>query len=301
MRAAIINAYGGPSVLTYASLPDPIAAEHEVVVEVRAAGVNPVDGIYRRGEMRSWRELDFPAVLGWDVAGVVRSVGKAVTDLVVGDRVAGWADHSYAELCAVNSDLLVRIPDAMDFEAAAAVPLAAMTGSQMANVGADVAAGQRVLIAGALGSVGRVVYAARKRGAHVIVAVRQAKLEEARALGADEAVALDDEAALDALEPVDVVVNTIRGPLTGRLLGKIRQGGLYVSATGAPEGGPQRPDVRIVDFASKKNRSNLQEMLAAVASGALEIPIGHRFPLSQAADAHRALESGASAKIILLP
>ena len=302
MRAALIHEYGDPSVLQYEQAADPEYGPDEVLVRVAAASINPVDIQERSGSIRSYRPVVFPGILGWDLSGTVEKVGSNVDDLAAGDLVVGWAYHTYAELCAVKARLLVKIPSGLDLVSAAAIPLVSMTGSQLVLVGADVRAGQTVLVSGAAGGVGRAaVYAAKLRGAWVIAGVSSRQIEEARRLGADDVVALDDETALSRLAPVDVVANTVRGQTATALLDKVRPGGMFASVTGAPAGAESRTAVSTVAFVSRQDRANLADMLAAVRSGVLVIPIGLRLPLEEAAKGHGAVEKGGIGKVLLIP
>ena len=302
MRAVVIHEYGDPSVLRYEHAADPECGPQEVLVKVAAAGINPVDIQERAGSIRSYRPVVFPGILGWDVSGTVEKLGAEVEDLAVGDLVVGWAYHTYAQLCAVRADLLVKVPSGLDLVSAAALPLVSMTGSQLVLVGADVRAGQTVLVSGAVGGVGRAaVYAARLRGAWVIAGVQSKQLEEARLLGADDVVALDDEAAVGRLASVDVVANTVRGQSATKLLDKVRPGGMFVSVTGAPAGAETYSTISTVAFVSKQDRANLTNMVNAARSGDLVIPIGARLPLSEAADGHRLVEKGGIGKVLLVP
>ena len=210
MKAAVIYEFGGPEVLKYADYPDPVVGAGEVLVRVAAASINPVDTFERAG--RDWGPIQFPVVLGWDVAGIVLALGPGVTGFSIGDRVLAWADHTYAELCAVKAELLAKVPEGLDPVAAAALPLVTTTGNQLISVAAEAKAGQRVLVSGAFGGVGRsAVFSAKDRGARVIAGVLKHQLEAAKNLGAHEVLALDDESALNRLAPVDVVANAVRG------------------------------------------------------------------------------------------
>ncbi|MGI4730952.1 MAG: NADP-dependent oxidoreductase [Janthinobacterium lividum] len=302
MKAAVIERYGAPEVFSYRDMPEPVAGDGEVVVRIAAAGVNPVDGLDRAGGTKDWRPLAFPAIIGWDVSGVVESIGAGVADVAPGDRVMAWAFATYAEKVALKADLLARVPEGIDLVEAAALPLGAMTGTQLVLVGANVAAGQTVLVSGAVGTVGRAaVFAAKDRGARVIAAVRGSQVAEAGWLGADEVVALDDEAALTAIGTVDVVANTVRGPVADRLLELVGEGGTFASVTGASGGADRRPDVRVVAFVSKQDAANLAYVAEGVRSGRLTVPIDCRLPLERAREAHERLAKPGAGKILLVP
>ena len=302
MKAAVIHEYGGPEVLRYEDYPDPVLQPGEVLVRVNAAGVNPVDALERSGETKAWRPVQFPGVLGWDLSGTVEKLGSGAEGFSVGDQVLAWAYHTYADLCAVNAALLSKVPSGMNLVDAAALPLVAMTGSQLIYVAADVKPDQTVLVSGAAGSVGRsAVFAARDRGASVIAGVLRKQLDGVKSLGADRVVALDDPAAFADLKKVDVVANTVRGKTAEDLMAKVKEGGIFASVTGAPANAAGYPQVHTVAFVSKQDTKNLERMVEAVKAGELTIPIGSRVPLQNASEAHAALAKGGSGKILLLP
>jgi NADPH:quinone reductase-like Zn-dependent oxidoreductase len=302
MKASVIHEYGGPEVLKYEDYPDPILHPGEVLVRVAAAGVNPIDALERSGQTKEWRPVQFPGVLGYDLSGTVEKLGAGVEGFSTGDQVLALADHAYAELCAVKAELLARVPKGMNLVDSAALPLVAITGSQLILVAADVKAGQTVLVSGAMGGVGRsAVFAAKDRGAVVIAGVLKRQLDSAKNLGADHVVALDDPAAFAELQPVGVIANTVRGKTAEDLMGKVKQGGTFASVTGAPANAAKYPGVRTVAFVSKQDTKNLEYVVEAVRSGRLTIPIGSKLPLRNAAEAHAAIAKGSTGKILLLP
>jgi NADPH:quinone reductase-like Zn-dependent oxidoreductase len=302
MKAAVIHEYGGPEVLKYEDYPDPVLQQGEVLVRVAAAGVNPIDTYVRAGQTKDWRPIQFPAILGYDLSGTVEKLAPGVSEFSIGDQVLALADHAYAELCAVKADLLAKVPTGIGLSDAAALPLVTMTGSQLVLVGADVKASQTVLVSGAAGGVGRsAVFAAKDRGAVVTAGVLKKQLDGAKNLGADRLVALDDPAAFEDLQPVDVVANTVRGKTAENLLGKVKDGGTFASVTGAPANAAKYPKVRIVAFVSKQDTKNLEYTVEGVRAGKLTIPIASRVPLRNAAEAHAALAKGVAGKILLLP
>jgi len=302
MKASVIHEYGGPEVLRYEDYPDPVLQPGEVLVRLAAASVNPVDALERSGQTKDWRRVQFPSVLGWDLSGIVEKLGTGVEGFSIGDQVLAWAYHTYAELCAVKAGLLAKVPKGLNLVDAAALPLVTMTGSQLIYVAGEVKPGQTVLVSGAAGSVGRsAVFAAKDRGAVVLAGVLKKQLDGMKNLGADRVVALDDPATFADLEKVDVVANTVRGKTAEDLIGKVKEGGIFASVTGAPANATGYPQVRTVAFVSKQDTKNLEYTVEAVRVGKLTIPIGGRVPLRNAAEAHAALVKGSAGKILLLP
>jgi len=302
MKAVVMHEYGGPDVLKYENVPDPLPGKGEVLIRVAAASINPVDLGQRSGATKAFLPVELPAIIGWDLSGTIVSLGPEVREFVVGDRVFTWAFHTYAELCAVKTSILTKIPDGLDLIEAAALPLVTITGSQLISVASGVKAGQTVLVSGAVGGVGRAaVLAAKDEGAIVTAGVRKTQLNAAKGIGADQVVALDDEAAFDALAPVDIVANTVRAPAAEKLVSKVKDGGMFASVSGVPESAKSRPSIRTVAFMSKQDPETLVHMAKAVRDGKLRIPISRQLPLREARQGHIAVERGAGGKILLLP
>jgi NADPH:quinone reductase-like Zn-dependent oxidoreductase len=302
MKAIVIHEYGGPEVLKYEDHRDPVPGPGEVLVSVAAAGINPIDTYERAGLTRDFRPIQFPGVLGWDLAGTVLGLGPGVKEFSLGDRVLAWAYHTYAELCVVKVGLLAKVPEGLDLTGAAALPLVTITGNQLISAAGGVKPGQTVLVSGAFGSVGRAaVFTAKDREAVVIAGVLKKQLEAAKDLGADQVVALDDEAVMNAIAPVDVVANTVRGKTAELLLGKVKQGGVFASVTGAPDNATDYKSVTIVPYVSKQDAKTLRYMAEAARAGKLDIPIDRRLPLKDAVAAHAAVEKGGIGKVLLLP
>jgi NADPH:quinone reductase-like Zn-dependent oxidoreductase len=301
MKAAVIREYGQPGVLHLEDVPEPVVGPSKVLIRVTAASINPIDTLERAGQVKDWHPT-FPAILGWDVAGKVVSVGSDAKGFSAGDSVFAWGYHTYAQLCSIPAEFVVKVPAEIELETAAALPLVGTTGSQLISVASGLAAGQTVLISGALGGVGRsAVFTAKDRGAKVIAAVLRRQFDAAGTLGADQVVALDDTDAFGALSPVDVVANTVRGETMDKLLAKVKPGGTFASVTGAPAGAKQHPSVRVVAFKSKQSAETLRYVIEAVRTGRLSIPIAHRLPLADAAKGHSLVEAGGAGKILLLP
>ncbi len=302
MKAVVISEYGGPDVLRYADFPEPSVGPGDVLVEVAAASINPIDTLERAGRT-AYQPVAFPGILGWDVSGTVLDVGSGVSGFAKGDRVFGWAFHTYAERCAAKADVLAKLPEGLDLVEAAALPLVGTTGSQLISVASGIAAGETVLVSGAVGGVGRsAVYTAKDRGAAVVAGVLARQVAEARTIGADRVVALDDEKECASLAPVDVVANTVRGETAKRLLAKVKNGGVYASVTGAPDNARDYPSVRVVAFVSKQDPKVLAYIAKAVKGGRLSVPVARRLPLKAAAEGHALVEKGAvGGKVLLIP
>ena len=302
MKAIIIRQFGGPEVLEFADIPAPEVGAGEALVRVAAASVNPIDIMERAGLTKDFNPIKLPYVPGWDLSGTVVRVGPGVDGVSVGDKVLAWVSHTYAELCAVKAELLVKVPDGLDLVEASALPLVTTTGAELIVVAAGVKAGQGVLVSGAFGGVGRsAVFAARERGARVIAGVLKKQLSGAANLGADQVMALDDEAAMKALAAVDVVANAVRGQTAEQLIGKVKAGGVFASVTGPPANANEYPAVKVVPFVSRQDARTLHQMAEAVAAGKLAIPIDRTLPLKDAAEGHALVGQGGTGKVLLAP
>jgi len=301
MKAVVLHEYGAPDKLVYEDVPDPVAGRGEVLVRVAATSVNPIDFKLRSGTMKAYWPLELPTILGRDIAGIVRAVGEGVTGFKPGDKVMATGNRAYAELATVAAKDLALVPENLDLVKAAALPLVTQTGEQLIARAARIQSGQTILISGAVGGVGRsAVWTARKAGARVIAGVKKSQIKEAESLGADQVLALDDPAAFDKLGFIDAVADTVGGETGQKLLGKVKQGGIYASVVGPPGNAQMHPTVQIEAIQSKPDAGMLRTMAEAVAAGRLVIPIDRMVPLAEAAKAHAAAERGGIGKILLL-
>jgi len=302
MKAIVMHEYGGPEVLKYEDHADPVAGAGELLVKVAATSINPIDYIQRTGMAKAMFPLQFPAILGRDLAGTVVRVGPGAQGFSVGDKVIAVTNGTYAELCVVKAEIAAKLPEGLDLVDAAALPLVTTTGNQMITLAGEVKAGQTVLVSGAVGGVGRsAVFTAKELGATVIAGVQKKQLEEAKTIGADQVIALDDEEALSALKPVDVVANAVRGKTAEQLLAKVKPGGIYASVTGPPQNAKDYPSVRVVPMVSKQDGKIVRHMAEAVKAGRLAIPIDRKLPLKDAGKGQAAAEKGGIGKVLLIP
>jgi NADPH:quinone reductase-like Zn-dependent oxidoreductase len=301
MKAIVVHQYGGPEVLKYEDYPDPVPGPGEVLVRVAAASVNPIDYKRRAGLTKDFYPMTFPGLIGVDMSGTVAKLGPGVEGFSVGDQVFAMADNTYAELCVVKADALAKVPAGLDLIEAAALPLVTVTGNQL-MLATEIKAGQTVMVVGAVGNVGRsAVFTAKQRGATVIAGVLKKQFDQAKTVGADQLVATDDDTALVSLSPLDAVADSVGGKTADKLIGKVKSGGVYASVVEVPQSAAYYPSVKVVHVFSHFDRQTLESMAAAVRDGKLVIPIGPRFPLSQAAEAQALAEKGGVGKILLVP
>jgi NADPH:quinone reductase-like Zn-dependent oxidoreductase len=300
MKAIVVTEYGGPEVLKFEDYPDPVPGPGEVLVQVAATSVNPIDYKRRAGLTKDFYPMTFPGLIGVDISGTVVKVGPEVEGFSVGDQVFAIADNTYAELCVVKAEVLAKIPQGLDLIEAAALPLVTITGNQLLS-STGIERGQTVMVVGAVGNVGRsAVFTAKARGATVIAGVLKRQMDEAKTVGADQAVATDDDTAIANLPPLDAVADTVGGRTAEKLIGKVKPGGLFASVVGAPQNAAEYPSVKVVPVFSKFDRKTLEFMAGAVRDGKLAIPISLKLPLSEAAKAQALAEKGGIGKIVLV-
>ncbi len=299
MRAITQQTIGGPEVLELVEVERPEPAPTEVLVRVRAAGVNPVDWKVRaRGGFLG----EPPFTVGWDVAGTVEALGGGVTRFAPGDRVFGMPRFpkeagAYAEYVTSPSRQLARTPEGLSDVEAAALPLAGLTAWQALVETADVQPGQRVLVLGAAGGVGHLaVQIAKARGAYVIGTARSAKHAFLAELGVDEAIDYTSQPVKDTVGDVDVVLDLVGSEETARALGTLRRGGLFIvvpSAAGLDALREAAGDqVRVTGILVEPDRAGLEAIAGLVETGELRPHVAQTFPLEEAGRAHEAGETG---------
>jgi NADPH:quinone reductase-like Zn-dependent oxidoreductase len=301
MKAVVLNQYGGTNQLKYEDFPDPIPGDSQVLVRVAATSINPIDWKMRGGAAKDRFPLQFPAILGRDLAGIVRAVGAKVTGFTPGDKVIALGSRTYAELVAIDATQLTRLPDGMDLVEAAALPLVTLTGQQLIIRAARVQPGQSILITGAIGGVGRsAVFTAKKAGAFVIAGVRKNQLEKAATLEADGVIALDDPTAIAKLGFLDIVADTVGHTTAEQLLARVRPGGTFASVLGPPANAKWNPTVHIETIMAVPDPASLRTLAEDVLARRFTIPIDRMLPLEQAANAQAAAEKGGIGKVLLL-
>jgi NADPH2:quinone reductase len=320
VRAILMAAVGGPEVLVPAEVAELEFGRRDVRVELRAAGVNPIDAKLRGGGTIAGEP---PAILGWDGAGIVSDVGADVTRFQAGDEVYfcdggfGTTPGTYAEVKTLDERLIAHKPKRLSFVEAAAAPLVTITAWEALRERARVADGQMVLVQGGAGGVGHMsVQIARAAGARVAATVSAgAKAELAAKLGAERCIDYRSEQVADAVrewtgrDGVDVIHDTVGGRTFADSFGLVRPYGDLVSNVESPWPDPAIEAMRKrnlrVSFTwmpapsvfgwfgeRERQRRILEEAARLFDSGELSVQVGATFPLERAADAHRALEAG---------
>jgi NADPH:quinone reductase-like Zn-dependent oxidoreductase len=303
MRAVRFHEYGPPAVLVVDAVDRPEPKAGEVLIRVRAAGVNPIDWKLRAGYMKQFMPLTLPYTPGLDVAGTVEALGEVVTGFAVGDRIFGRGAGTYAEFAVAPATTIARIPEGVSFEQAAPLHV----GGETAWVGlfdtAHLEVGQRLLVQGGAGGVGAIaVQLGHWKGAYVIATASAANVEFVRSLGADEVIDYTSVNVEDAVHDVDVVLDIVGGVVTAHSWSVLRPGGILVAVAGPPDTHTaEARGVRTSGVAHPpETRPILEELGGLVASGDLKPQIGQVFPLEDAAQAHAVSETGHGRGRILL-
>jgi NADPH2:quinone reductase len=304
MRAVVVSALGGPEVLEAVELPDPVAAPGGVLVRVRAVCVNPADIAARVGQIPGG-PVPPPFLAGWDIAGEVLAVGAEVTDLGVGDLVAGmipWyltrgSVGGYAELVAADAAWLVRVPAGLDPVLAATVPLNGLTARRALDI-MSLAGPATVLVTGASGGVGGFAAQLAVQAGHTVLASATFDDEEwVRGLGVDTVI--PRTAGLTEAGPAPAVLDAV--PMGEPAAAAVADGGVLVTTRPTPPIDPARrarQEVVLVEL----NRPALGDLIEAVARGDLRTRVAATLPLADAAEAHRRFEAGnVRGKIVLVP
>jgi NADPH2:quinone reductase len=320
MKAIQVQQPGGPEQLRLVDLPEPAPGPRQVLVAIRFSGINFIDVYFRTGLYKA----DLPMTLGSEGAGIVKAVGPEVTNVKPGDRVAyAMARGSYAELAIVPASLLVKLPDSVSFEQAAAAMLQGMTAHYLTHSTFPLEAGQTALVHAAAGGAGSlIVQMARMRGARVLgTAGSPAKLEIAREAGCDEVINYTTEdfeeevKRLTGNRGVDVIYDSVGQSTFMKGLNVIRPRGtmvLFGQSSGAvapfdpnilnPKGSLflTRPSLAHYTATTEELDWRAGEVLGWVGDGRLKLRIDRSYPLAEAAQAHRDLEGRKTAGKLLL-
>lgn len=299
MRAVLLRETGGPEVLTLEEVEDPAPGAEEVLLDVRAISVNPIEWKYRSGRIA--RSL--PAILGSDVSGTVH-VSRAAS-FAPGDEVFGFASSGAdAERATASAAAVVARPPALSHEQAAALPVAGLTAWQALFDHGDLQRGQTALIVGGAGGVGHLAVQLAKRAGAVVVASGSTRNREfVLGLGADEYIDYTRQELATSASEVDLAFDTVGGAATASLLDTVRPGGVLVAiASAPPEEVARERGVRTELLGMRPDARQLAQLGELAARGELRVEIAEVLPLSEVRRAHELSEAGHTrGKIILEP
>ncbi|MHA7189303.1 NADP-dependent oxidoreductase [Arthrobacter sp. MDT2-16] len=309
MKAIQFQEVGGPEVLRYREIVQPVPAAGQVRLHVAASAFNAADNGMRAGFLPI--PIELPHVPGYDVSGTIDAVGEGVDGLTVGDPVIAFLpmerDGGAAEYVVAPADAVVAAPTSIPLADAAALPSVALTAWQALFDEGGLAAGQRVLIIGAGGVVGKyAVQLARRAGVHVIATASPRSIEAVRAAGADQIIDHTDTDLLDALDgQVDVLLNLapIDPEQFTAYVTAVRDGGVVVSTTAfMPTPGDDTRGVQARTVFVLRNRDRLAQLVSLVDDGALTVEVTRRIPLRELPTLHAEATAGRlSGKVVVIP
>jgi NADPH:quinone reductase-like Zn-dependent oxidoreductase len=294
MKAAYIDRFGGPEVLQYGDLPDPVAIAGQVVVDVVAASVNGADWRVRAGQ---YGQATFPLVLGRDFSGTVAALGEGVNDFRIGDAVFGvleaGREGAYAEKLAITAAIIAKKPDAVSHIDAAALALTGLTAIISVETTLKLQRGETILIQGGAGGVASfAIQLAKHIGARVITTTSAANLDYVRGLGADEVIDYNAQEFTRVVSNCDAAFDTVGGDVAQKSFAVLKPGGRAAFIASGPQAPkPDRDDVTALRPAVGRARAPLERVARLVAGGAVRPPEVKLYRLAQAAEAHRLSES----------
>ena len=312
MRTIAVKTFGGPIALI--DLPTPEIVAGEVLIRVRAAGVNPFDWKVAHGALEDQMKHRFPLILGFDAAGVIERVGADVTELAEGDEVYGYlfkpviGDGTYAEYVGASATIVAKKPVTVGFAEAAALPTPGLTAMDLVDA-VDTREGETILIVGATGGVGSyATQLAARGGAHVIATARQTNEELVRRLGAAETIDHTTEDLVDAVrmaQPggIDAVIDVVSDrEALGRISTLVNEGGRLASSVYAADvEGLARRGIVATNVSMQPDARRLGELSRMVDAGELSVTLDRTFPLEKAAEALEERRTGhVRGKIALL-
>jgi len=295
MKAAYIERHGGPEVLKYGDMPDPVAKPGEVVVDIVAASVNGADWKVREG--KSGQLAHFPYILGRDFSGVVSAVGDGVTDLRVGDEVFAVCDvgqeGAYAEKIAIKASIVAKKPASLSHVDAAALALAGLTAICTVEDTLKLKAGETILIQGGAGGVAAfAIQLSKHLGAHVTTTASAANHDYLRGIGADEIIDYNAVDFTKVMKNCDAVFDTVGGDVAQRSFAVLKPGGRAAFIASGPQAPkPERTDVTAFRPHVGRDRPHLERIAELVAIGAVRPPEVTRYKLSEAVAAHEVSQS----------
>jgi len=305
MKAIAINEFGGRDKLQLMDLPVPEYGPEEMLVKVRAAGVNPVDWKIREGYLNDLFPHEFPVILGWDAAGTVERVGQRVSRFKEGDEIFAYCRKpmvhggSYADFIVLQEEHTALKPKNISFEEAASIPLAALTAFQALFDGANLTSQETVLIHAAAGGVGSfAVQLAKERGAVVLGTASAHNEEYVRNLGARQVIDYTQKNFVQVVhdqfsDGVDVVFDCVGGEVLEQSAEILKQGGRLISIVDDPSG-IARSDIHTEFVFVAPNSTQLKELALMTEQGRLSTHLSQTFPfgLEEARKAHELSESG---------
>ena len=290
MKAAYFLKNGGPEVMQYGEVPDPLAGPGQVLVDVHAASVNGADWKVRSGHYAP--TTTFPYIPGRDFSGVVGALGAGVDDLAIGDPVFGVVEvaneATYAEKLVIKPAIVAKKPASLSHVECAALALVGLTALVSIEDTLRLKSGETILIQGGAGGVASfAIQLAKHLGARVITTASAANHEYVRSLGADQVIDYRTQDFAQVVSGCDAVFDTVGGDVVNRSFAVLRPGG-RAAFIGAGPAAPAPPRSDVISLRPKvgRDRAHLERIVALVESGAVRVPEIRLYRLSEAAAAH---------------
>lgn len=287
LKAIVIDQYGENNVLTERDVEKPAIQDDQVLVEIHATSINPIDWKVRAGYLKDMLPFEFPITLGWDASGIIVEKGSNVTNFEVGERVftrpATTNQGTYAEYVAVEENLLAKMPAAMSYEEAAAIPLAGLTAWQCLVDFADVQKDDKVLIHAGAGGVGNfAIQIAKSLGAYVATTASAKNEEFVKSLGADQVINYQTEDFSDILSDFDFVLDSMGGDVQSKSYKVLKPKGKLVSIAAPPnEEEAKQYDVEAGFLWLDPQGAQLQKLADMYEAGELKAIVGETFGFSE--------------------
>jgi NADPH:quinone reductase-like Zn-dependent oxidoreductase len=309
MRAAFIRSFGGPDVFEIRDVDKPKPMMSEVLIRAKAIGVNPVETKVRSGR---YKIVEPPAILGWDISGVIEELVAGVNRFEVGDEVFGMPffprpARTYAEHAIAPSRQIALKPASLGHAEAAALALAGLTAWQALHDVAKVRSGQRVLVHAAAGGVGHLaVQIAKALGAEVIATASGKNRDFVTSLGADQFIDYEKSDFAEVAKDVDVVLESVGKDYGTRSIGVLKPSGALITLVEREnaelKSKVEKAGRRFIPLTVEPDGHGLERLAALTTEGKLRVHVSHEIPLAEAGRAHELLEKGGTrGKIVLIP
>lgn len=312
MRAAYYNEFGGPKAVRSGKIELPGLKEGEVLIKIKAAGVNPVDAVITKGYYKDMMPYSFPIIPGWDLAGVIEDRGHAARRFEVGEEVFAYARRpevkwgTFAEYIVIPDSYLAKRPQNISAEAAAAIPLAGLTAYQSLYKAGNLSKGKKLLILGSSGGVGSfAIQLAKAKGAEVIGVASSKNHDYMRSLGADHTIDYKDQDIGETVkeiypEGVDLIFDCTSGDSLQQSLKCLKDSGKLVSLLNRGEDLDKKIDFEFVFV--EPNAKQLEHLRELVEDGKLKVDVRKTFSLDEASEALEQIQSlHTTGKIVVVP
>lgn len=308
MKAIVIESYGSADQLVERDVPKPEITEDQVLVELHATSINPVDWKMREGYLSSMMPFEFPIILGWDAAGIIKEVGANVQDFSVGDKIFSRPETNprgtYAEFIAIDKELLAPMPENVSFGEAASIPLVGETAWTALVEMAEIKKGDKVLIHAGAGGVGSVaIQVAKSFGATVASTASGDNEAYLKELGVDTFINYKEEDFESLLSDYDIVFDTMGGDIQKKSFNVLKKGGSLISITDEPDKElAEEKGIKTGYFFLQPDGKRLAKLGELMTNGKLKATVGETFPFTEEGlrEAHRLSETHhAKGKIVI--